>query len=120
MKNFIEVIKKYAVFSGRASRKEYWLFCLWNLIIGFVIGFVLGLTGNLNAVLPAAIIYLAIFIIPSVAVTVRRLHDIGRSGWWLLILFVPYIGPIILITFYCFDSQSGDNKYGPNPKALVP
>ncbi|GAB4342018.1 MAG: DUF805 domain-containing protein [Candidatus Abyssubacteria bacterium] len=96
MKWYLQVLKKYAVFSGRAQRMEYWMFFLFNLIIAML------------AVL-----------LPGVAVTVRRLHDTGRSGWWLLIGFVPLIGGIVLLVFMVFDSQPGQNEYGPNPKALA-
>nr|WSY52735.1 DUF805 domain-containing protein [Streptomyces sp. NBC_00886] len=112
---FVEVLKKYAVFSGRARRKEYWMYALFVAIIYAVLA---GLAVGTKA--PALFVVLAVFyvgiLLPSLAVTVRRLHDTGRSGGWFFIIFVPLVGGIILLVFTCTDSQPGDNKYGPNPK----
>ena len=115
---YLEVLKKYAVFSGRARRKEYWMFTLVNGVIAFVLGMIEGLTSDVSSTDPGAlgIIYgLAVFI-PSIAVAVRRLHDTDRSGWWLLIALIPLIGAVALIVFLVFDSHPGDNRYGANPK----
>ncbi|MFS4091969.1 DUF805 domain-containing protein [Streptomyces sp. AF1A] len=109
---FIEALKKYAVFSGRARRKEYWLFFLFAYIIYIVFGIV-GFAAH--AVYLVAIPALG-FLLPAWGVTVRRLHDTGRSGWWILFGIIPLVGPITLLVFYCTDSQAGDNKFGPNPK----
>ena len=116
---YLEVLKKYAVFSGRARRKEYWMFTLFNLIIAFVLGFIDGITGMANegGLGVLSIIYSLAVLIPGLAVAVRRLHDTSRSGWWLLISFVPLIGAIVLLVFLVQDSQQGENKHGPNPKA---
>lgn len=108
-------LQKYAVFDGRARRREYWffwLFCLLAVIVlsildGMIIGYPV-LSGLFN---------LAV-IIPSIAVGIRRLHDIGKSGWWLLIGLVPFIGIIILFVFFLMDSQPGPNQYGANPKGM--
>lgn len=110
---YIEVLKKYAVFSGRARRKEYWMFVLFNIIIVFVLGIIEGLAGIVG---PNLIYGLAIMI-PGIAVSVRRLHDTNRSGWWLFIGLIPLIGTIVLIVFMVQDSQSGENQYGRNPKS---
>jgi uncharacterized membrane protein YhaH (DUF805 family) len=110
---YIEVLKKYAVFSGRARRMEYWMFVLFNFIIAIVIGIVEGILGS-PAIL--SMIYSLAVLIPSIAVSMRRLHDIGRTGWWLLIAFVPLIGAVVLLVFMVLDSQPGSNAYGPNPK----
>lgn len=110
---YIEVMKKYAVFSGRARRKEYWMFVLFNTIIVFVLGFALGfLDGMLNTnigVVVVGIYNLAVFI-PSLAVSIRRMHDLGRSGWWILV-------PIVNIVFLFLNGQPQANEYGPDPKA---
>jgi uncharacterized membrane protein YhaH (DUF805 family) len=118
---YVEVLKKYAVFVGRARRKEYWWFTLINLIISFALGFIDGLlklphAGDWG---PLGGLYSLAVMLPGIAVSVRRLHDTGRSGWWLLIGLVPCAGAIILLVFMVQDSQPGDNEYGPNPKAEV-
>ncbi len=103
---YLEVLKKYAVFSGRARRKEYWMFFLFHMIISIALGFIEGILGSSMLFY---IYYLAV-LLPSIAVGVRRMHDTGRSGWWLLL-------PLVNLVFLVQDSQPTDNKYGPNPKA---
>ncbi|MBR5493569.1 MAG: DUF805 domain-containing protein [Alistipes sp.] len=107
------VVKNYANFSGRARRSEYWYFALANFIFGAV-------TGLMSVEIPEVMYLVWIvgvaLLIPSLAVCVRRLHDIGKSGWWYLIGLVPYIGAIVLIVFFVKDSQPGENKWGANPK----
>ena len=116
---YLDVLKKYAVFVGRARRKEYWMFVLFNLIIAMVLGFVDGMLGFGGANAPigplGGLYSLAVFL-PSLAVSVRRLHDTGRSGWWLLVVFFPILGALVLLFFFVQDSQAGTNAYGPNPK----
>ncbi|OOH89288.1 hypothetical protein BMT54_06885 [Pasteurellaceae bacterium 15-036681] len=124
---YLEVLKKYATFTGRARRKEYWFFMLFNMIASIVLSVIDVAIGTIDYQSGLGIISgiytLAVFI-PSLAVTVRRLHDTGRSGWWLLITLLPLIGLIVLLVFMCMDSQSGNaldsttgsNKYGENPK----
>ena len=122
MNYFIDCLtKKYACFSGRARRKEYWLFVLFNFIAAFVVGFIGGVLAGATGVEAFAYlgaIYNLAVLLPGFGVFVRRMHDIGRSGWWWLIAFIPIIGWIVLIVFCCLDSQPGDNQYGPNPKGL--
>lgn len=116
---YLAVLKKYAEFSGRARRREYWLFALFNLLITMALAFVDGATGLMHETgygLLSGLYTLAI-LIPGIAVSVRRLHDTGRSGWWLFIGLVPLIGAIVLLVFMLLDSHPGDNEYGPNPKA---
>lgn len=110
---YVGVLKKYAVFTGRAQRSEYWFFVLFNFIITFVLGFVEGLVGGPGIV---SLIYSLAVLIPSIAVSVRRLHDSDRTGWWLLIALIPLIGAIILIIFMVLESTPGQNRFGPNPK----
>ena len=118
---YIKVLKQYAVFGGRAQRKEYWFFVLFNTLVSIGLTVIDGATGTLNAGigmgLLSGVYSLAVFI-PSLAVTVRRLHDTGRSGWWLLIVLIPLIGALALLAFLIFDSQPDENQYGANPKAL--
>lgn len=109
---FIEALKKYTVFSGRARRKEYWMFVLFSAII-YVVFAILGAVAKQSWLV--AIPSLA-FLLPGLAVNVRRLHDTGRSGWWILFGIVPFVGSITLFVFSVLDSEPGDNKYGPNPK----
>jgi len=109
---YLKVLKKYAIFSGRARRKEYWMFMLFNFIIGFALGIV-----EVSSILVS--LYSLAVLLPGMAVAVRRLHDTGRSGWWLLIGIVPIIGALVLLVFMVQDSQSDDNQYGPNPKAVA-
>ncbi|HEU5271777.1 MAG TPA: DUF805 domain-containing protein [Jatrophihabitans sp.] len=106
------VFSKYATFSGRARRSEFWWFTLFAAILYIVVGIIDAVAKN--AVL-GAIVALAL-ILPSLAVTVRRLHDTGRSGWWILIGLIPFVGAIVLLVFECQDSQPGSNNYGPSPK----
>lgn len=116
---YLEVLKKYAVFSGRARRKEYWFFVLFNLIISLVLTFIDSALGTLNEETGYGLlsgVYSLAVLIPSLAVAVRRLHDTGRTGWWLLIGLIPLIGLIVLLIFFVQDSKPGDNEYGPNPK----
>ena len=113
---YITVLKKYAVFSGRARRKEYWMFILFNLIFAFALSFIEALAGGPGIL---SSLYTLAVLIPGIAVAVRRLHDTNRSGWWLLINLVPLIGAIILLVFMVSDSQLGENQYGPNPKAGI-
>lgn len=114
MNYYLDVLKKYAVFTGRARRKEYWMFFLFNVIISFVIGFIDGFIGTAGIL---AIVYALGTLLPGIGVAIRRLHDTDRSGWWLLISLVPIVGFIVLLVFLVSDSQPGENKYGPNPKA---
>ena len=118
---YFEVLKKYAVFSGRARRKEYWMFVLFNLIIAFILGSIEGISGIASESYPSvlATLYSLAVLIPSLAVGVRRLHDTGRTGWWLLISLAPVVGSIVLLIFMVQDSQQGENQYGPNPKQVA-
>ena len=119
MKWFIKCLTQYADFNGRARRKEYWMFVLFNAIISFVIGFIFGLIEGFTGITGISYIsyiYSLFILIPSLAVCVRRLHDIGKSGWMLLLILIPIIGSIWLLILYVKDSQPGVNKYGPNPK----
>ena len=107
--------KKYAEFSGRARRKEFWMFVLFNFLVSIAVGIVDGILGT-NGALGG--LYSLAVLIPSLAVAARRLHDTDRSGWWQLIGFIPLIGWIILLVFLCSDSKPGENRFGPNPKGM--
>lgn len=114
MEWYLGCFKKYADFSGRARRKEYWMFTLFN-VIATVLIFIIGLLIQFQWL---SVIYCLAVLVPSLAVIVRRLHDIGKSGGWFFISFVPFVGGIILLVFECMDSQPGENAYGPNPKGV--
>ncbi len=118
----LQVLRNYAVFDGRARRREYWYFVLFNVVISIVLGVVDGVTGTLSEEHGFGLLgglYMLAVLLPSLAVGVRRLHDIGRSGWLLLIGIVPIVGAIALLILACLDSQPGDNEYGPNPKGVA-
>ncbi|MCW5623989.1 MAG: DUF805 domain-containing protein [Burkholderiales bacterium] len=118
---FMSALKKYAVFSGRSQRSEYWFYILIYMILYVVLSVidaVLGLYSDHAQIgLLSGLLALGLFI-PSIAVAARRLHDTGRTGWWQLIAFIPLIGIIVLIVFLATDSEPGANKYGPNPKGV--
>lgn len=116
---YLGVLKKYAQFSGRARRKEYWMFFLINLIISVVLAVVDNVTGMVgeSGVGLLGGVYALALLIPTIAVAVRRLHDTGRTGWWLLIGFVPLIGAIVLLVFLVIAGNPGPNAHGEDPKA---
>lgn len=127
MKYYIHVLKNYARFNGRARRSEYWYFILFNFfvsVIAMIIDNLMGTTITMQGAgemvaLPYGyvyIIYAVFMILPSLAVAVRRLHDVNKSGWFLLISLIPIIGAIWLLVLFCTNSDDGPNKYGPNPK----
>ena len=107
------VLGKYADFSGRARRSEYWFWSL-ALFLGYLVALILTAAARPFVIL-AVLFYLAA-IVPSIAVGVRRLHDTGRSGWFMLIALIPLVGGIVLLVFTVQDSAPGANQYGPNPK----
>lgn len=105
----------YANFNGRARRSEYWYFFLFYAVISIVLS-ALARNSSIFSFI-SGIVSLAL-LIPNLAVSVRRLHDIGRSGWYYLISFIPVIGQIIMIVWFCQDSVPGTNMYGMNPKGI--
>ena len=116
---YLLVLKKYSVFSGRSSRKEYWYFVLFNVLISIVLMVADVMIGTFDSETGFGLlngIYTLAILIPSLAVSVRRLHDTDRSGWLCLLLLIPLVGAIILIFFFAEDSQPGENQYGSNPK----
>ena len=119
MELMFQPLWKYATFSGRAQRMEYWLFVLFYVvasIVATVVDVALGLTlnGDNGLGLVGTIWGLAL-LLPSLAVSVRRLHDTDRSGWWILLMFVPVVGTIVLIVFFCLRGDEGRNRFGPDP-----
>lgn len=108
---YVLALKKYAEFSGRAHRTEYWMFFLINLLIAIGINVVEGTMGSMIL----GTLYALALLIPGLAAAARRLHDTGRSGWWQLILLIPVIGFIVLVVLLAQPTQSGANDYGPEP-----
>jgi uncharacterized membrane protein YhaH (DUF805 family) len=125
-------LRRYADFSGRSRRKEYWMFTLFILLVYAVLGILIAMGGVFSSMGdPGAtpqigmlgwigigllgIFALGIFI-PALAVIVRRLHDQDKSGWFILLQFIPYIGGIVLLVFMCIDGTKGENRFGPDPK----
>jgi len=131
---YTKVLQQYVDFNGRARRKEYWMFVLFNMIFAIVaitLDNVLGLSGGSYEAAEASasvmfesgpiyMVYSLAVLLPSLAVSVRRLHDVNKSGWWLLISLIPIIGGIWLLILFVRDSQAGKNQYGPNPKGVEP
>jgi uncharacterized membrane protein YhaH (DUF805 family) len=122
MKWFVKCMKQYAVFSGRARRTEFWMFALFNFIFAMIASIIDTAIGSKLGILQFGIFYLIYslaVLIPGLAVSVRRLHDIGKSGWMVLINLIPLIGLIWFIVLTVKDSQPGENQYGPNPKEMT-
>lgn len=115
---FVAVLRKYATFTGRARRKEYWMYWLIYVLISIVLMFVDGIAGTLNADTGTGLfssIFMLGTLLPSLAVTVRRLHDTDRNGWWILLGFIPLIGGLILLIFTVKAGDPAENRYGPSP-----
>ncbi len=119
MDAIIECYKKYwsnyVNFNGRARRSEYWYPVLCNFVVSLALGILANLVSFLGILM--GLFSLAV-ILPSLSVAVRRLHDVGKSGWWLLIVLVPLVGGVLLLIWACTDSNPGENQYGPNPKGV--
>ena len=113
---YTDVIRKYAVFSGRAARPEYWWFVLYNLIVALVINIVVGVIAGRSTGQVVSDLYSLAVLLPSLGVAIRRLHDTNRTGWWLLIGIIPVIGWIVLLVFLVMASDPGSNSHGPNPQ----
>ncbi|MEV7611871.1 DUF805 domain-containing protein [Streptomyces sp. NPDC089799] len=116
MNIYLDVLKKYVLFTGRARRQEYWIFTLFSTIasvILMVIDFALGIYPLLTA------LYILATLLPSLGVSVRRLHDTGKSGWFILLGLIPFVGGIIMLIFMATEGEAQPNAYGPNPKAAT-
>ena len=110
------VFQKYAEFNGRARRKEYWMFALVQWLVAIILMATSSVLGMIGIILYA--VFMLGVLLPGLAVAVRRLHDVGKSGWFLLIALVPIVGPLYLLFLLISDSKPGENQYGPNPKGM--
>ena len=108
------LVKHYADFSGRANRKQFWLYALWLVVVYIVIGILSAALGEKAGNAVIALVWLAL-IVPNLAMIVRRLHDTDRSGWWVLISFLPLIGGLILFVFEVLPGTPGENRFGSQP-----
>jgi uncharacterized membrane protein YhaH (DUF805 family) len=117
---YLEVLKKYALFDGRARRSEYWYFVLFNVAIAIGLGLVDAMIRSITGIGfgPLGTVYALAVLVPGIAVSIRRLHDTDRSGWWLLLGLVPLVG-LVLILFMVQDSTASSNRYGQNPKLAI-
>jgi uncharacterized membrane protein YhaH (DUF805 family) len=119
MEWYLKVVRdNYANFQGRARRQEYWMYALINLMIVLVLGIFDTLLFSSGNNFISGIYSLAV-LVPGIAVSVRRLHDTDRSGWWLLLVLIPIIGIIILLVLMCIEGNSASNRFGTNPKAGI-
>ena len=114
MQWYLSVLKNYVGFSGRARRKEYWMFTLINAIVGAIINVIQLILGLEHPYL--SMLYLLATFLPVLALAIRRLHDTDRSGAWALLFIVPFIGWLVLLVFFCTEGTSGSNRYGNDPK----
>ncbi len=112
---YLAVLSKYRVFDGRSHREEYWTFVLFDLIIILVLLVLSVVVAPFRVIF---VLYRLTVVVPGIAVSIRRLHDTGRSGWWCLISLVPVVGWIVFLIYMAQDSQPGTNRYGPNPKEV--
>ncbi len=120
MEWYISVLKQYAVFEGRARRKEYWMFALISFVASVILTFIdmtIGTYDLENGYGVLSSIYGLAILLPAIGVSIRRLHDTGRKGWWLLIGLIPLVGALVLIVFFAQEGHAEANQYGQNPKA---
>ena len=115
---YLHVLKNYAEFNARARRSEYWYFLLFNLIVAFVLSFADSAVRKILGFGLFYPIYALAVLVPSIAVSIRRLHDTDRSGWWLLLAFVPLVG-LVLIWFMAEEGNAGTNRYGQDPRLVI-
>lgn len=118
---YLKVLREYANFNGRARRTEYWMFSLFIFISYIVLSIISGVLNNVfgtDIFAGLIVLYMLFIIVPSIAVVVRRLHDVGKSGWFLLIGIIPLIGSIWIFVLSVTDSDHGPNEYGDNPKGI--
>ncbi|MGD1065460.1 MAG: DUF805 domain-containing protein [Vulcanimicrobiaceae bacterium] len=115
---YLTVLRKYTVFQGRSGRAEFWWFTLMNVIVAFVLLMAFGaISRNLGSAIVT--IYELLILLPTLGLAIRRLHDINKSGWWIFISFVPFVGGLILLIFYILPGTPGENQFGPSPSVAA-
>ncbi len=123
MKWFLEALtKKYATLEGRARRSEYWYFVLFYVLAAVALSIVDVVVGTYHEESGFGLfsgLFMLATLVPSIAITARRLHDTDRSGWWQLLYFIPLLGAVVMLVFMVLDSQPGANRFGPNPKGVM-
>lgn len=123
MEYMLMPLKRYADFSGRSRRKEYWMFLLGVVIAAVVLVIIEGMLGMAGSIAgaygPLSLLFIVAIFIPSLAVQVRRFHDQDKSGWFVLLGFIPLLGGLIVLVFMCLEGTRGPNSYGPDPKGSV-
>jgi uncharacterized membrane protein YhaH (DUF805 family) len=119
MEWYLKVLRNYANFEGRARRKEYWMFVLFNVLAAVVIAIIDSVlhTRTASGLGILGLVYSLAVLLPGIAVAARRLHDRDMSGWWLLLSFIPIIGTIIVIVWLALEGNRGSNRFGSDPKA---
>jgi len=115
---YLHVLRNYAQFNGRSRRSEYWYFLLFNLLVAVLLGFADGVLRKIVGFGMLGMLYSLVVLVPGIAVSIRRLHDTDRSGWWLLLALVPLVG-LVLIWFMAQEGNAGTNRYGQNPKLVI-
>jgi uncharacterized membrane protein YhaH (DUF805 family) len=116
---YLAVLSKYADFNGRARRKEYWMFALFQIIVYVILEVLLGVTNGSSLITILLVIYALGTLLPTLGVLIRRLHDQDKSGFWIFISLVPFIGGIWLLVLTLIEGTRGPNKFGPDPKMAV-
>ena len=124
MKYYIKALLNFSNFHGRSTSREFWYFCLFNLLLQIItfiidIAFKLSFSILFYSIGVTSFLYTLVTIIPGLAISVRRLHDIGKSGCLLFLPIIPIVGAIWLLILFCSNSQPGENNWGPNPKETV-
>lgn len=121
---FLVALKKYAVMSGRARRKEYWFFILFSSLISLIFPIFYGIFNSINPselnniIIYMWTIYMILMIVPNFTVTIRRLHDTNHSAWWLFLYLIPFAGALVIFIFMVIDGDKGPNRFGEDPKAI--
>ena len=109
---YTDVLRKYAVFGGRAGRPEFWWFQFGNIVVGLAAGGVAAIAFGSSGFSAGTELYFLAVLLPTLAVEVRRLHDIDRTAWWVLLTLIPFLGPVVLLVFFLLPGTPGPNRYG--------